>query len=113
MALMQLFRIHAKDRLRIPDHEISIVSFRDCAFLPRQACETCRTSTRPLRDAAHRIAVRPRRSPHSGERKLERSDAAPRGEKIAGIFVLHFRRTRGMVAGDEIKSAVAKRVPKP
>ena len=78
---------------------------------------------RPARRAGARESQRAERldrhasrrgaGPHRRETELERRDAAPRADEVAGVLTLQRRRRRRVIGRDEIDIPCAERVPQP
>ena len=86
MPLLQPRRLDRELIIRIPDHEIGIVSRRNPPLARRQPGKRGRRFTHPASDVADAVATIAGLGPHCGEPEFDRRDAAPGPDEISWAF---------------------------
>src|SRR3954471_7886671 len=98
-------QLFARDRalaLRIPDHEIGVITGCDAPLVTAEPCEARRVGTQPAGQLHEACAALLRLGPDGAEPELQRCDAPPGLVKVAALLLLELRRARTVIGDDEI-----------
>lgn len=68
---------------RIPNHDVGVVAWDQCAFAVMQSCQACRAVAHPANEVGHLMARSTCLRPDRAEAELQTGDAAPRVAKVS------------------------------
>src|SRR5260370_7452689 len=108
--MVKHLRSHNETLLRIPHYDVGIVSRRNCAFVFFKCRQSGRAAAHPPYQMFERIISPAQFRPHDGKTELQRGDAAPGSEKIAGVSTFHLW-SLGRLVGNTLSNALLSNSP--
>ena len=111
VAVMKLRGIDFEAGIRIPDHQIGVVTGDNPSFLVIEPGETGGSFAEPFGKMRKRKSAKFGFRPHSRKTELQRGNAAPGIQKITAFLAFHLWRAGRVVGGDHVNGSIAQAGP--
>src|SRR2546425_1280739 len=111
VTMMQPRGVDGKGRIGVPDDEVGVAPRRDPALAVAYSGQAGGAGGEPARQLLRAVSPRPLGGPRGGQQQLERGDAAPRREEVAGLEALQRGGGGGVVAREEVDDPAGEPVP--